>query len=68
LEIIQELHGLKTETRHGSYVVAATEGPKLARLFEKYGVSTSQGDLGDSGDFGEGMETPPPSRDAPIST
>ncbi|PYV20920.1 MAG: hypothetical protein DMG24_21205 [Acidobacteria bacterium] len=24
---------------------------KLARLYEKYGVSNGQGDLGDSGDF-----------------
>ncbi len=58
--------GLKTEKRHGSYVVAATEGPKLARLFEKYGVSPRQGDLGDSGDFAEGTEAPALSRDAPI--
>jgi hypothetical protein len=58
--------GLKTEKRHGSYVVAATEGPKLARLYEKYGVCDGQGDLGDSGDFAEGKETPPASRDAPI--
>ena len=58
--------GLKTEKRHGSYVVAATEGPKLARLYEKYGVPTNPGNLGDSGDFAEGKETPPASRDAPI--
>src|SRR2546428_1230422 len=49
--IVRRKLGLKTEKRHGSYVVAATEGAKLARLFEKYGVSTGQGDLGDSGDF-----------------
>ena len=61
--IVRRKLGLKTEKRHGSYVIASSEGPKLARLFEKYGVS---GDLGDSGDFPEGMETPPPSRDAPI--
>src|SRR3989449_7717340 len=61
--IVRRKLGLKTEKRHGSYVIAATEGPKLARLYEKYGVSNGQGDLGDSGD---GMETPPPSRDTPI--
>ena len=58
--------GLKTEKRHGSYVVAATEGPKLARLYEKYGVSNGQGDLGDSGDFQGGTEASAPSRDVPI--
>src|SRR3989449_4105584 len=54
--IVRRKLGLKTEKRHGSYVIAATEGPKLARLYEKYGVSNGQGDLGDSGDFPEGME------------
>ena len=49
--IVRRKLGLKTEKRHGSYVVASTEGPKLARLFERYGVSPTQGDLGDSGDF-----------------
>ncbi|PYV20279.1 MAG: hypothetical protein DMG27_23420 [Acidobacteria bacterium] len=64
--IVRRKLGLKTEKRHGSYVVAATEGPKLARLFEKYGISTGQGDLGDSGDFAGGEETAATSRDAPI--
>ena len=58
--------GLKTEKRHGSYVIAAIEGPKLARLFEKYGVSTGQGDLRDSEDFAEGTEPAAASRDAPM--
>ena len=50
--IVRRKLGLKTEKRHGSYVIAAAEGPKLARLFEKYGISPeAQGDLGDSGDF-----------------
>ena len=39
------------EFKKALYGIAATEGPKLTRLFEKYGVSTVQGDLGDSGDF-----------------
>ncbi|PYV04322.1 MAG: hypothetical protein DMG26_07715 [Acidobacteria bacterium] len=51
------------EFKKALYGIAAIEGPKLARLFEKYGVS---GNLGDSGDFAEGKETPPASRDAPI--
>jgi hypothetical protein len=49
--------------RHGSYVIASSEGPKLARLFEKYGISPGQGD---SGDFAEGKEPAAASRDAPI--
>src|SRR5213080_4856435 len=48
--IVRRKLGLKTEKRHGSYVIASAEGPKLLRLLEKYGVSTDQGDLGDSGD------------------
>jgi len=64
--VVRRKLGLKTEKRHGSYVVAATEGPKLARLFEKYGVSTGQGDLGDSGDFAGGEETAAPSTNQPI--
>ena len=64
--IVRRKLGLKTEKRHGSYVIAATEGSKLARLYEKYGVSNGQGDLGDSGDFAEGQGMAAPSRDAPI--
>src|SRR6184192_4295573 len=48
--IVRKKLQLKTEKRHGSYVIASSEGPKLVRLFEKYGVSNGQGDLGDSGD------------------
>jgi hypothetical protein len=58
--------GLKTEKRHGSYLIAVAENSRLARLFEKYGVSISQGDLGDSGDFEEGTEGSAPSRNGPI--
>ena len=61
--IIRRKLGLKTEKRHGSYVIASTEGPKLAQLFEKYGVLTGQGD---SGDFAGGEETAATSRDVPI--
>lgn len=49
--VLRRKLGLKTEKHHGSYVIAASEGPKLKRLFEKYGVSTQHGGLGDSGDF-----------------
>src|SRR5437762_9790496 len=58
--IVRRKLGLKTEKRHGSYVIASTEGPKLAQLFEKYGVLTGQGD---SGDFAGGEETAATSRD-----
>jgi hypothetical protein len=49
--LVRRKLGLKTEKRHGSYVLAASEGLKLARLYEKYGVLTGEGDLGDSGDL-----------------
>src|SRR3989442_6434996 len=49
-QIVRRKLHLKTEKRHGSYVVAATEGLKLVRLFERYGISSPR-DLGDSGDF-----------------
>src|SRR5437870_3385838 len=61
--IVRKKLQLKTERRHGTYVIAASEGSKLARLFEKYGVS---GDLGDSGDSVEEKEQEAPSRDTPI--
>src|SRR6266571_6021840 len=64
--VVRRKLGLKTERTKAGYVLAPAEGPKLVRLYEKYGVSDGQGDLGDSGDFPEGMETLPPSRDAPI--
>ncbi len=52
--IVRRKLGLKTEKRHGSYVIGPAEGPKLARLFDKYGVASGgPEDLGDSGDFGE---------------
>src|SRR2546430_12879804 len=63
-QIVRRKLGLKTEKRHGVYVIASSEGPKLARLFEKYGISPeAQGDLGDSGDFAEGHGMAAPSRD-----
>jgi len=52
--LIRRKLGLKTEKHHGNYFIAVSEGPKLARLFEKYGVNTDSGDLGDSGDSAGG--------------
>jgi hypothetical protein len=43
--IPQEL-GLKTEKHHGHVVIAVSERPKRARLFEKYGIISGQGGLG----------------------
>ena len=48
-QIVRRKLGLKTERQMGGYVLAHTEGPKLARLFEKYGIVSGDGkDLGDS--------------------
>src|SRR5213594_2627325 len=41
-QIVRRKLGLKTERQMGGYVLARAEGPKLARLFEKYGVSPRQ--------------------------
>lgn len=51
--VIRRKLGLKTEKRHGTYVIAASEGSKLERLFERYGVTPLPEDLGDFGDFSE---------------
>jgi hypothetical protein len=52
--VVRRRLGLKTEKRHGSYMIAATEGSKLTRLFEKYGIGV---DSQDSGDSAGGTET-----------
>lgn len=53
--MVRKRLGIRTEKRHGSFVLASSEKPKLRRLFEKYGLegtdSKRAGDLGDSGDF-----------------
>jgi len=56
-QIIRRKLGLKTEKRHGSYVLGAAEGSKLSRLFERCGISDATGDLEDSGDFEKGEES-----------
>jgi hypothetical protein len=48
--IIRRKLGLRTEKRHGNYMIAASEGPKIARLFERYGLNIDSGDSRDSGD------------------
>ena len=61
-QIVRRKLGLKTEKRHGSYVIADSEGHKLDRLYEKYGIAAESGDLGDSGDSAHGIKdlTEPP--------
>ena len=49
--ILRKKLGLRTEKRHGSFIIAETEGLKLASLFTRYGIGPAAGDLGDSGDF-----------------
>ena len=50
--VIRKKLGLKTEKRHGGiYMIAASEGRRLAFLCERYGVSSTQEDLGDFGDL-----------------
>lgn len=48
--IIRRKLGLRTEKRHGNYVIAASETPKLTSLMEKYDIREDDGDLGDFGD------------------
>src|SRR5215472_8953285 len=45
-QLIRRKLGLETEERHGSYVIAVSERPKLTRLYD--GVAATRGDLGDS--------------------
>jgi len=58
-QIIRRKLQLRTEKRHGTYAIAFSESPKLDRLFEKYGIATDRGDLGDSGDFAREAEVEP---------
>lgn len=67
-----KLH-LKTQKSHGVYVIAPTEGPKLKRLYEKYGIATEEStrtsemhtqassvDFGDDGDVARHDRTSAP--------
>jgi hypothetical protein len=38
-QVVRRKLQLKAERRREGYVIAASEGPKLARLFEKYGIA-----------------------------
>jgi hypothetical protein len=53
--IIRRKLGLRTERRDSNYVIHAAEGPKLKRLFDRYGLSpTPQADSTDFTDFSSG--------------
>jgi hypothetical protein len=58
--VVRRKLGLKTEKRHGNFVVAATEGPKLTRLLEKYGITAEPvtDDLGDLRDSAPEEDSP----------
>src|SRR5437899_2692668 len=55
-QVIRRKLGLKTERRREGYTIAASEGAKLARLFEKYGIESGPVNSVNSG--GD-IETPP---------
>ena len=38
-QIVRRKLGLKTERKETGYIISPEEGPKLSRLFEKYGVT-----------------------------
>jgi hypothetical protein len=44
-QIVRRKLQLKTERRRDGYVIAATEAAKLARLFERYGISSDSVNL-----------------------
>jgi len=55
-QIIRRKLGLKTQRERDGYVIAGSEAPKLARLFEKYGIE--QGSV-NSVNSAEGVELGP---------
>src|SRR5437870_3914025 len=59
-QIIRRKLQLKTERRRDGYFIAASEGAKLARLFEKYGIDSRPMNSVNSG---EGMEASPHTQD-----
>jgi hypothetical protein len=64
VRIVRRKLRLKTEQRHGGYMIAASEDAKLTRLYEKYGITGRAVDFVDSVDFvgpndtGQGKEMP----------
>ena len=56
--IVRRKLGLKTERRDSGYVIGSAEGPKLDRLFEKYGILGGSMNLLNSMNSGERREAP----------
>jgi hypothetical protein len=68
-QIVRRKLGMKTERRETGYIISHTEGPKLARLLEKYGISGDNEDRLNSMNFlnsEEGDEMPPGPKEQPI--
>ena len=59
--------GLKSERRKIGYAIASTEGPKLERLFAKYGIEDDPVNLVNSVNSTKGVEAAPPPQE-PLST
>lgn len=62
-QIIRRKLGLKTQRRREGYVIADSEGTKLARLYEKYGVPTGPVNLVNSVNSEGDIEAPPAAQD-----
>jgi hypothetical protein len=45
VQVVRRKLGLKTERRETGYVIGSGEGPKLARLLEKYGILSGEMNL-----------------------
>jgi len=61
-QIVRRKLQLKTERRGEGYVIVASEHPKLARLFEKYGILADRVNLVNS----KGETEMPPARPEPL--
>ena len=51
--IVRRKLQLRTQKSHGNFAIPLTEEPKLARLYERYGLAEPPVEAGDSGDAGE---------------
>ncbi len=56
--VVRKKLNLRTEKRHGSYVIALGENGKMTHLLEKFGMVERAGDLGDVGDVATGDTKP----------
>jgi hypothetical protein len=64
-QIVRRRLQLKTERHREGYIIAASEGAKLARLFEKYGIASEPVNLVNSVNS-EGAEEGPPAGQEPL--